>query len=40
MGILDFEGKHFGPKFKNTNTFYAEILHAILNNREETVDDF
>ena len=39
MGILVFMGKHFAPRFKNVNTFYAEILHAISNNSEENVDD-
>ena len=39
MGILIFVGKHFAPKFKIVNTFYAEILHAISNNSGENVDD-
>ena len=39
MGILVFEEKHFAPNFKNVSTFYAEMLHVISNNSEETVDD-
>ena len=39
LGILVFVKKHFAPKFKNVNTFYVEILHAISNNSEENVDD-